>query len=172
MRGIEWERVPAEYMPTLNDERIGGKICDEWWLQILTVGGMLGSCRDSEDLQRIEAAWSSLAADIGLSPAEPEFAAFAAQLADFLVWSVDMRGGFTYTTYSDEVNEFDSWAAKAEAWRAVYARVRGRAPSGPAIVPPATPASSAGIGGFLGDARTLLLLGLGAWVVVSLVRRT
>jgi hypothetical protein len=165
--------VPAELAPrlrVLSRERIGARPCESWYVQIPTLGGFLGDCRDTEDLQRIEAAWSALATDIGPTPPEPELGAFPAELDAFKSWDEEMRDGMSYTTWPEDIAAFDSWTARAQAWRFVFARVRGVEPSGPAVVPPAP--QSAGLGGFLADAKGLLLLGLGAWVLVSLVKRT
>lgn len=153
-------------------DRMGSRPCDDWLVQVGTLGGVAGDCRDTEDLQALESGWRSMGLDIaGIKAPElqEEARRFASDMAEFQLWDAKMRDGYSYTTKSAEVSQFDGWAGKLDGWRQWYKRISGHSASGPEVVKP--PGSGGGIGGLLDKAGSLLLLGGAVFVAYNLTRK-
>lgn len=167
---------PAEIRALGGDcDRIGGKACDWWLVQVATLGGVAGSCRDVTDLARLESGWQSLAVELEALPPEYSGATqrFAADRAAFEQWQRDDLAswvGADFTTWPSDVRAFDEWTAHLDAWRQWYRKATGTEPAGPDPIDPGA-SGGTGIGAALDKATTLALVAGGALIVYQLVRK-
>lgn len=174
MRGCDRASWPAGYEPRSGDA-MAGSFC-EGLLGTVVRGGGLFACRDSDDLNRLVAGWSSMTLDFASAPAV--FAVGSEQMVRFLEdrerfqeWSEAMADSvWGFTTWSDEIAEFDGWTGTLKAWRDWYVKqTGGDKPSGDEPIP--EPGAPGGILSALDKATTLVVVAGVAFVAVQLLKR-
>jgi hypothetical protein len=154
--------------------------CDSLLISVGTLFGLAGECRDTVDLQRLETGWTTLDADFagitGSGAVPPEvITQYTTDSLGFKAWAAEMRStDASYTTYGEQVQQFDAWGSRLQAWRVKFQAFAGHPASGPDVVPTASAGGGGVLSGLSDTAKsltTLALVGVGAYVVFQMVKK-